>query len=212
MPLKKLKHILVPQDDIFFKLMEMQAETAHEAAKALFDLLNNYQDIEQKCAKIKNFEHEGDKLMRDVYTALNKTFIVPIDHSDISTLAGALDDVLDLTDQMATLMVAYGVVGPSHPMVQLGEILVKQTEELKHAVAAINHSKTYGNVTRHCTEIKRLENKADEVYIHAITALFKKSEAIEVIKQKEILGCLELATDKADKAAQHISDIVMKHG
>ena len=30
-------------------------------------------------------------------------------------------------------------------------------------------------------------------------------------KHKEILDCLEGATDKADKASQNISDIVMKH-
>jgi hypothetical protein len=211
MPLNRLKRLIVPQEDVFFKLMESQAETANNAAQALYELMQNYHDVDKKCAKIKDFEHQGDQLMREIYKALNTTFIVPIDHSDISTLANSLDDVLDLTDQMATLLIAYGIVGPSQPMAQLAEILVKQTGELKHAVAAITHSKTYGNVTKHCTEIKRLENKADEVYIHAITALFKKNEAIEIIKQKEILDCLESATDRADKAAQHISDVVMKH-
>ena len=65
---------------------------------------------------------------------------------------------------------------------------------------------------KHCNKIKQFENKADEVYLNAIVALFKKkNEPIEVIKQKEILECLESATDMADKAAQIISDIVMKH-
>lgn len=207
----KLKNLLVPQDDVFFRLMEKQAETAHSASEALFELLKEYRNIRVKSSKIKAYEHEGDQLMRDLYTALNKTFIVPIDHSDISTLANALDDVLDLIDQASTLLVVYEIKAPSPAMVQMAGLLVEQTKELKHVVAAINHSRTYGKVPAHCTRIKHLENKADDIYTEALAALFKKKEPIEVMKQKEILDCLEEATDKADKASQHISDIVMKH-
>ncbi len=211
MPLMKLKHFLVPQDDIFFELMLKQAETAHAAAQELSGLLKEYRNIEGKVGKIKEYEHYGDQLMRELYTALNKTFIVPIDHSDISTLANSLDDVLDLIDQVSALLVVYEIATPSPAMIQMAELLVQQTGELKSAVAAINNSRTYEKVAEHCTKIKKFENKADDVYIKAIAVLFKKSEPIEVLKQKEIMDCLEAATDKADKASQHISDIVMKH-
>ncbi len=211
MPLNKLKNLLLPQDNVFFELMEKQAETAHKASQALSELLENYNNIKKKSEKIRELEHQGDQLMRDVYTALNKTFIVPIDHSDISTLANALDDVLDLIDHASTLLVVYDIATPSSAMINLAKLLVDQTNELESAVTAINHSRTYGKVAQHCTKIKHLENKADEMYTQSIAALFKKNKPIEIIKQKEILDCLESATDMADKAAQIISDIVMKH-
>ncbi len=211
MPFMKLKHFLVPPDGQFFDLMQKQAEIAHESSQILYELLRNYQDVQKKAAKIMELEHQGDQLMRDLYIALNKTFIVPIDHSDISTLASSLDDIIDLIDHITTLLVAYKIVAPSQAMIQLAELVTNQTEELKNAVVAINHSRTYGQVAKHCTKIKSLENKADEAYIKAIEMLFEKSEPLEVIKQKEILECLESTTDKVDKAAQHISDIVMKH-
>jgi predicted phosphate transport protein (TIGR00153 family) len=211
MPLTKLKNFLVPQDDIFFKLMEKQAETAHTAAQELSKLLEDYNKANKESKKIRDLEHQGDELMRNLYTALNKTFIVPIDHTDISALANALDDILDLIDQTATLMVAYEITTPTPAMIQLTRLLVSQTSELQKAVAAINHSRTYHKVPEYCNKIKHFEIKADEVYVQAIAALFKKTDAIEVLKQKEILDCLESATDKTDKAAQNISDIVMKH-
>ncbi|MDO8553448.1 MAG: DUF47 family protein [Candidatus Micrarchaeota archaeon] len=212
MPLMKLKHLLVPQDGAFFELMQKQAEIAHVASQALSEILGgNCQDTHKKSKEIRDLEHQGDQLMRELYTALNKTFIVPIDHSEIATLASALDDILDLIDQVSTLLDVYEVSIPSPAMKHLSELLVDQTNELKNAVIAINHLKTYGKVIHHCTKIKQLENKADEIHIQAIGVLFKKNEAIEVIKQKEILDCLESATDKVDKASQHISDIVMKH-
>lgn len=211
MPLSKIKKFLVPQEDVFFHLMQKQAETAHATSQAFYDLLKNYNEVQKRSERIKELEHQGDQLMRDIYTALNKTFIVPIDHSDISTLASALDDVIDLIDHVSTLLVAYDIQTPTQSMVNLAEILVNQTKELESAVIAINHSKTYSNVNEHCKNIKGFESKADEIYIKAITALFKKSEPLEVIKHKEILDHLESATDKVDKAAQYISDIVMKH-
>ncbi|VVC03487.1 Uncharacterised protein [Candidatus Bilamarchaeum dharawalense] len=211
MPLNRIKKFLVPEDNVFFELMEKQADTAHLGSVALYDLLKDFNNVESKTKKIKDLEHIGDQLTREVYTALNKTFIVPIDHSDISTLTSALDNVLDLLDHTATMFFVYGIEKPTPPMIQLAELLVEQTKELKNAVAAINHSRTYSKVAQHCNKIKQLEIRADEVYVNAIAALFKKKEPMEVIKQKEILECLESATDRADKAAQIISDIVMKH-
>lgn len=211
MPLNRIKKLIVPQENIFFELMEKQADKAYEAAQVLANLFTDYNDVQKKAEKIKEIEHQGDYLTRDVYTALNKTFIVPIDHADISTLASALDNVLDLVDQTAILLVAYDIKTPPPAMVQLSKLLVIQTQELKNAVVSITHSKTYNKAYAYCDKIKQCEIKADEEYIRAITALFKGTDPIVVLKHKEILDCLESATDKADHAAQHISDIVMKH-
>ena len=211
MPLTKLKHLLVPPDEQFFDLMQKQAEIAHSASKELYELLKDSQNVQKNADKIRDLEHQGDQLMRDLYTALNKTFIVPIDHSDIATLASALDDIIDLIDHVTTLLMIYKIAKPTPAMIQLGELVAEQTDELRNAVVSINHSKTYGQVAKHCNKIKGIENKADEIYIKAVEALFEKSEPIQIIKQKEILECLESTTDKVDRAAQHISDIVMKH-
>lgn len=211
MPLMKLKRLLVPQDGIFFELLQKQTVIAYASSQALYELLKDYRSVQKKARKIREFEHQGDVLMREIYTALNKTFIVPVDHADISILASALDDIIDLIDHISTLLIAYKIAKPSSAMIQLAELVVNQTNELKGAVSAINHSKTYNEVAKHCNKIKEIENKADETYIHAVSILFEKSEPLEIIKQKEILECLESTTDKIDKAAQHISDIVMKH-
>lgn len=211
MPLNRIKKMIVPQEDIFFVLMEKQADKACEAAHVLSDLFDNYKDVKAKADAIKEIEHQGDFLTRDVYTALNKTFIVPIDHGDISALASALDNVLDLIDQTAILLVAYDIKNPPAAMIQLSKLLVIQTEELKQAVAAITHAKTYSKVFAHCDKIKNCEIKADEEYIRAISLLFKGTDSIVILKHKEILDCLESATDKADHASQLISDIVMKN-
>lgn len=211
MPLKKIKSLFVPEDGRFFELMQKQAEIANQSAKCLYELFEDYSHLSKSALRIRALEHEGDQLMRDVYLALNKTFIVPIDHGDISSLACSLDDIIDLIDEVAALLPIYQVKSPSNAMVHMAKLLVEQTAELSFAVEAINHSKTYGSVAKHCSKIKTLETKADEVYYKALEELFQKNDPLEIIKQKEILERLESATDLVDKTAQHISDIVMKH-
>ena len=192
MPLTKLRNFLVPQDTLFFELMEKQAKVAHDASHELSELFKDYRGIPAKAAKIRELENEGDLLMREIYTDLNKTFIVPIDHSDIASLASSLDDVLDLADHTAHLLIIYKIKKPTPAMTKLASILARQTKELQSAVLAINSAKTYEKVSGHFSEIKNLEIKADEVYTQALAELFSSKDAIEVLKQKEILDCLRM--------------------
>ncbi|MFH0922931.1 MAG: DUF47 family protein [Candidatus Micrarchaeota archaeon] len=211
MPFNTLKQLILPKNGQFFDIMQKQAETANYAAKELAILMSDYVLLPESAAKIREFEHQGDALMRELYLALNTSFIVPIDHSDISMLAGSLDDVLDRIDQTATFFALYKITSPTQPMVKMTEVIAKQTHELVGAVSSIKSAKTYGKAAAHCNEIKKLENEADELYNAALGELFESKDAIEIIKQKDALECLEHAADRVDKAAQIISDIVMKH-
>ena len=211
MPFKTLKQLILPKNGVFFDVMLKQAETAHAASKELSALMADYSRLADSSKKIRDFEHRGDDLMRELYLALNTTFIVPIDHSDISLLAGSLDDVIDRIDQTAAFLAIYRVTAPTPPMVKLADVIASQTGELVEAVSAIKNAKTYGKAARHCTEIKRLENQADELYNAGLGEPFESKDAIEIIKQKDALECLEHAADRVDKAAQIISDIIMKN-
>jgi hypothetical protein len=211
MPFKTLKRLILPHDELFFELMLKQAETAQEATQVLCSMMRDYKDVEAAVEKMRDLEHKGDQLVREVYSALHSTFIVPMDHGDISQLTGSLDDVVDIVDHTAEMMVTYRIAKPTPPMVQLSEVLMKQAGELQKAVAAINNSNTFGKASEHCREIKRLETEADDIYNDAIGEVFRGTNAIEIIKQKDVLFCLETATDKVDKAAQIISDITIKH-
>ncbi|MEM4255075.1 MAG: DUF47 family protein [Candidatus Norongarragalinales archaeon] len=161
--------------------------------------------------KIRALEHDGDDLVREVYAALHSTFIVPIDHGDISMLAGAIDDVIDVVDHTAATLVAYHFEKPTLAMARLAELLERQSLELQKAISAISNPRTYGQAAACCAEIKRLEDEADAIYTAAIGELFASRDAVEIIKQKDVLACLETATDKVDKAAHIVSDITVKH-
>ena len=65
----------------------------------------------------------------------------------------------------------------------------------------------------HCNNIKNYEQQADKLYRRAIAELFEtNTDAIEVIKLKEIYENFESSLDKCQDVADIIEDIVLKYG
>ena len=61
-------------------------------------------------------------------------------------------------------------------------------------------------------ETKRLEHEADAVHRSAISRLFgEETDAITIIKWKEIFDFLEDAVDRCDNVAVVIEGVVVKH-
>lgn len=142
---------------------------------------------------------------------LNKTFITPIDHEDISALASAFDDVLDYIDGTAARLVLYEIKKPEENMIKLAEVLVTQATELNQALKGLRNIKSPKEIETRCIEVNRLENVADDIYKNSVAQLFKRTDAIEIMKLKEVYERLEFATDKCEDAANVISDIVVKN-
>jgi uncharacterized protein Yka (UPF0111/DUF47 family) len=64
---------------------------------------------------------------------------------------------------------------------------------------------------QHCDEINRLEDDADHVSRKAIGELFEhEKDPIQLLKMKELYEVLEVATDKAEDAANVLEAIVLK--
>ena len=206
-----LKEWLIPQDKHFFNMLENESINVLEGSKAFLEMLNNYENIREKQQKIKNIEHQGDDFVHEIFEELNKTFITPIDHEDISALASAFDDVLDYIDGTATRFILYEVRKPEENMIKLAEVILKQATELNYAICGLRNIKNPKDIEQRCIEVNRLENVADDIYKSSVALLFKQKDAVEIMKLKEIYERLEFATDKCEDAANVISDIVVKN-
>jgi len=104
---------LIPQDARFFDLFNRSAENTLEGARLLDDLMNNYVDVERKTRHLKDIEHTGDEITHEVFGALHRTFVTPIDREDISNLASSLDDVIDWIEEVGRRIHLYRVDQPT---------------------------------------------------------------------------------------------------
>jgi predicted phosphate transport protein (TIGR00153 family) len=178
-------------------------------ARVLVDLFANYMDVEKQIEQIHRIEREGDELTHAILTKLNQTFITPFDREDIHELASKLDDVLDFINAAGARIVMYRISAPPPAAGELANIILMQSQELQKAVSLMQKN---GNILAHCVEINRLENEADQVSQQAIADLFEREKnPINLIKIKELLECLERATDKAEDVANVLETVVLKN-
>lgn len=205
-----LKEWIIPQDKHFFNMLEKESQNVLDGSKTFLDMLKNYENIKEKQEKIKDIEHQGDDFVHEIFEELNKTFITPIDHNDISKLASAFDDVLDNIDGTATWLVLYDIQQPEENMLKLAGVLYEQSIELRRALSGLRNIKNSKEIEKRCIEVNRLENVADDIYKTSIAELFKRNDAIEIMKLKDVYEYLENAIDRCEDAANVISDIAVK--
>jgi uncharacterized protein len=199
---------LIPRDAKFFELFAELSTNLTDGAKLLRSILADPRDLSMQVSQVQAIEHRGDKATYAIITKLNQTFITPFDREDIHRLASSLDDVLDFVNSAALRLVMYKIHNPPPVSAELAGIIVLQCEELAKGVSLLEKN---GQVMKHCEEVNRLEDMADNVSRRAIADLFEhEKDPIQLIKLKELYEVLEYATDKAEDAANVIEAIVLK--
>ena len=206
-----MKFSLFPKEVQYFDLLEQATRYLVEGAELLDDLANHFVDVEAKINRLQGIEHACDEVSHTTLNKLNKTFITPMDREDIHSLILALDDVLDMTTEAATRLLLFRVTKPRPPVLQLSAVIVRQTQKISEAVRMLRDSRQFEMAGTHCIELHRLENEADEIMKKAVADLFdKETNAIELLRWKEIYETLEAVTDCAEDAANVIQGIVVK--
>ncbi|MCC6328120.1 MAG: DUF47 domain-containing protein [Acidobacteria bacterium] len=202
---------LLPKEDEYFTFFSQMGQKIEEASRLLVAMCEAEPSQHDAFTKqIKDVEHECDAITHQMTNKLNKSFITPFDREDIYTLAVALDDVCDYIDAGARAIVMYGIgVANKHTM-DLARVIEQLGTQIGNAVSMLNKP---NNINAIFVEIHRLENEADEIYFRAMKELFSNgSDALSVIRWKEIYGILEDATDRCESVANIIESIVLKHG
>jgi predicted phosphate transport protein (TIGR00153 family) len=198
-----------PHKEKFFDLFRQSAENTAEGAKVLNEMLEHYDNPQESWKKLKDIEHEGDRITHRTIRSLNQTFLTPIDGEDIHALTTALDNVTDAIEAAASRMVLFKIDRPTPEALELCETIVTSTEQL---VKAVSHMPRLDDIDEYCIEINRLENTADDIYRKAIGRLFSNGTSpLDVIKWLDIYEILESATDRCEDVANILETIGLKN-
>lgn len=206
------KFSFMPKQTKFYDLFERSTANLVIAAGKLVDLLDNYEDVEEKVKRIKELEHEGDIITHQIIQTLHRTFITPIDREDIARLAESLDDVMDFIEAAARTCFLYHIVVPTDRSRELASVILQVTHKLNEVMPLLHNRERFGMVLEQCIEINRLENEADDVHHAALAELFDDTSDISnIIKWREIYEHMESATDRAEDVANVLEAVVLKH-
>lgn len=203
-----------PKDKKFQPLFEQAASNARQIAEALLVVVNtkDFEKRKEAIKEVERLEHVGDDITHTIFIELSKNFITPFDREDIHALASAIDDIADYIHASASNIELYNVSNIGDAMIKLSELLVEMCMDLEKAVKELRSFKNIRVIADACVRINSGENQADYVCNLAIARLFEfETNAIELIKQKEVLQTLEMATDKCEDAANVLESILVKN-
>src|SRR5437763_15887419 len=163
---------LIPREERFFDLFVEDAANVLGAARLLEAMLKNYDTVERRAGELRDAEHRGDEISHDIGHRLENTFITPFDREDIHALISALDDVIDLVEEVGDTFVLYRIDAPTPAAIELSSIVVRQCEQLHEALL---HLRGLRGLDQYWIEVHRLENEGDRVSRAAIADLFDQT-------------------------------------
>ena len=196
------KKILVTLDDLAKKAVQI----SEELVIMLSDLKN------AEChKKIHTIETEADKLVRDIFSELNSTFITPLDREDMQRVASKIDDTIDHIDGISARLHSYKITTAPPYTLDMANELVNATKEVALMTSKLRNIKNPSTMIEHCRNTSAIEHKVDDLYSIAISKLFESKDPIEIIKLKDIYEKMESASDRCVDVADVVEDIVLKY-
>ena len=205
----------MPKEERFHVLFSEDTRNLVAAAGLFTDIAqsSSLQERQTLVDRLKQLEHEGDRITRSIFDALNSTFITPFDREDIRSLTTDLDDILDYLEAMAHALVLFDLEESPEGLRKFAEILADMAREIDRLTDLIWDLGNAAKIQASTVRISDLENEADRLYNRVIADLFrtKGRDPIEILKWKEIYEGLENACDQCKNYTHVIGNIVVKN-
>ena len=203
---------IVPREKAFFALFEQSAQNAVRAAQQLRDMVHIWENVRERVAVIADLERQGDAITHQTIARSHRTFVTPLDHEDIVSLANALDEVTDFIHSSADAMLVYKVERPTDRTKELANIIVQITAEIEKAVSEMRQHIDRKQLIQHCIEINRLENLGDSIHRAAKAELFAGSaDYADLIKWREIYENMESVIDRCEDVSDIVEGVALKY-
>lgn len=205
--LQNLIRWLMPDERRFFDHVVTIAETSVAAARKLGELPTAPNRAAQLAVvdEIKAAEKAGDEALRTLMTALDDTYVTPIDREDLYTLGASLEVISDIVSGTASHLYLHNMETLPDGTRDLADLLLKATEQCLEAARLLRAGQDVAAIRVACKAIDALEFEADQRFRTRVGALFEtQRDAIVLIKHKEFLEGLEDAVD----ACAHVGTVV----
>jgi len=200
----------LPREDQYFSFFSQMTSYIYDASTLLVEMMGEGKhDYVAYAQRIKTIEHACDELTHTISTSLNKSFITPFDREDIYMLSSALDDIVDLIDDVARAMVMFNIQESTPHARGFADVIQRMAVQLHEVVSTLARPT---GINQRLVEIHRLENVGDDTYHTAVGELFRQeTDPLTVLKFKEIYEKLEAAVDRCESVANIIESVIIKN-
>jgi predicted phosphate transport protein (TIGR00153 family) len=204
----------MPKEERFQQLLGRDTENLLRAARAFAEIAttSNFEDRRVKVVHLKALEHDGDALTRQIFEALNSSFITPLDREDIRSMGSDIDDILDYLEGVAQSLILFELAESPEALRQFAEILVAMAEQVDLATRLVWDLANEREIQAAIVRISELENQGDRLYATVIAGLFHDDRTpVEILKWKEVYDGLEDACDACKDYTHVLGNVVIKN-
>ncbi|MDX9773575.1 MAG: DUF47 family protein [Bacteroidales bacterium] len=213
MKLDKIFSFLAPKEGKFYPLFKAASANLIIGAELLVEFMSEPSEEKREVLgqKIKEAELVGDQIAKNLYKALSSTFITPFDREDIFDLIHATDSVLDLMHGAAKQTHLYKLMEIPPEFLEMADTIYRASIEINTAFNGLRDVLNLSKYKDNCHKIGELEEHADDINHRYLAKLFQEeTDAIELIKKKDILAALEKAVDRCDDVSDILSSVIIK--
>lgn len=198
-------------NQLFTFLVEI-SENIHEATKVFEkELSENTTDFGSLANEMKSYEEKGDDLIGRLIALLNNTYITPLEREDFVELAVTMDDIIDGIHACSVRFNLYRVSHITPTMVEFAKDIRESSAEITLAIQKLNDRKLV-QLREHIKRLNLLEKHGDQLLHAALRTLFAEyTDAMEVIKLKEVYEILENVTDRCEDVADSLESVILKN-
>ena len=212
----RIVKFFMPKEERFHELLDRDTQHLLKGAKLFVEIARatSVEERRSQTTQLKALEHDGDLITKEIFDALNSTFITPLDREDIRTLASDLDDILDYLEGVAQYLVLFEIADSPEPLRKFADIILSMVEEIHTATGLVWDLSNEKKIQAAIVRISQLENEGDALYLSVIGDLFKAKDGrspVEILKWKEIYQGLEDACDECKDFTHALGNIVIKN-
>lgn len=216
MNIDKILQLFVVKEKRFFPLYIQSAENILKAAELLEEVTETEDPEERRILahRIKECETEGDRITDRIIDELLDAYVTPFDRDDIHSLAEDMDTFLDNIRDSSKKIAIYQPRTNSHKLQQIAGYIRKDAEILLEMTRRFDKMRDEVKwFDDRCDDIKENEHICDDIYESYMSNLFEfESDAVELVRKKNILQALEDTSDVAKRVSGTLRSIVVKMG
>lgn len=192
-------------EDVVEIVRRQLAVTARGAELARSTLLGEV-DAATAAEEMKEVEHDGDLVRRELIERLGRVLVTPIDREDLFRFSRSVDDVLDNVRDFARELELYGV-GPDPAYAPMVTTLIEGIEHLGAAVGESGARRTLGVGT---IEARKCGRQIRSQFESHLAELLAGDVSSDVLRRRELLRRLDVVGLRLVEAADAWADGVLK--
>ncbi len=202
---RKLFDRVFPKMADFFGALSSQSQHVAQTTGLLVEFMETGDVVIGE--RIRQDEHDADRIKAGNLHMLNEAFSTPIDREDLYRAIMHLDEITNYCKTTVNEMTVLALA-PDKFCLEMAMHIKMGTDAL--AIGFSSLAKEPASAAANADAARKAERKVEKAYRRAIADLFQGDDYINMFKRREIYRHLSNAADRVAHAANTLHDIVVK--